>query len=297
VIHQNFNNIQTLTIMKSKLLLFISLLFCFSAFLQAQTAGTLTFNFTTVQQGTKSKQVNAVWIENSTGTFIKTNLLYLSTDSTDDHVPQFSFKSGATGTATQGNGAVNDATTGNTIDAITGPTRTSSTSPLAWGAYSVSWNGKTGALTPVLVPDGSYKIWVEMAWNDNPDQHDFINSGFTFTKGATISTTNPANAGPLTAMTLTWTPSALSLDSVYKTKVALYPNPSNGILNVVYNDIPVSKIEVVNILGQVVKSIKLDPTRTRTSERINLSGHANGVYIINVSTNETSSSYKVVLDK
>jgi hypothetical protein len=283
--------------MKSKLLLFISLLFCFSAFLQAQTSGLMTFNFTTVQQGTKSKQVMAVWIENTTGTFIKTNLLYLSSDSTDDHVPQFSLKSGATGTATQGTGAVKDATTGNTINAITGATRSATTTPKAWGAYSVSWDGKTGATTPVLVPDGSYKIWVEMAWNDNPDQHDFINTGYSFTKGAAIATTNPANAGPLSAMTLTWTPSGLSLDSVYKTKVALYPNPSNGILNVVYNDIPVNKIEVVNILGQVVKTIKLDPSRSQISESIDLSGDANGLYIINVSTNETSSSYKVVLDK
>jgi hypothetical protein len=250
-----------------------------------------------VQQSTKNKQVNAVWIENAAGTFIKTNLLYLSSDSTDDHVPQFSLKSGATGTATQGNGTVKDATTGNTIDAITGPTRTSSTSPLAWGLYSVSWNGKTGALPAVLVPDGDYKIWVEMAWNDNADKHDFINTGFTFTKGASITTTNPANTGPLTAMTINWTPAALSLDSVYKTKVALYPNPSNGIINVLYNDIPVSKIDVVNILGQVVKSIKLDPSKSQTSQSVDLSGHANGLYIIHVSTNETSSSYKVVLDK
>jgi hypothetical protein len=283
--------------MKPKLLLFTGLLFCFTAFLHAQTAGTMTFTFTTIQQGGNTEQVNAVWIQNAANTFIKTNLLYLSSDSTDDHVPQFSFKSGATGTAFQGDGAVKDATTGNTIDAITGPTRTSSSDPLAWGVYSVFWDGRTGATTPVLVPDGDYKVWVEMAWNDNPDNHDFINSGYTFTKGASISTTNPANVGPLTAMTLTWTPAALSLDSVYKTKVALYPNPSNGIINVLYNDIPVSKIDVVNILGQVVKSIKLDPSKSRTSKTIDLAGNGNGLYIINVSTNETSSSYKVILDK
>jgi hypothetical protein len=98
-------------------------------------------------------------------------------------------------------------------------------------------------------------------------------------------------------MTLVWTPTGLSLDSVYKTKVVLYPNPSNGVINMQYNDIPVSKIDVVNVLGQVVKSIKLDPSKSQTSESIDLSANANGVYIINVSTNETSSSYKVILDK
>ena len=136
-----------------------------------------------------------------------------------------------------------------------------------------------------------------MDCNDNEDQHDFINTGYTFTKGASIFTTNPANEGPLSTMSLTWTPSALSLDSVYKTKIAIYPNPSNGIINVQYNDIPVNKIDVVNVLGQVVKSIKLDASSSETLESIDLSGNANGLYIINVSTNETSSSYKVVLDK
>ena len=64
-----------------------------------------------------------------------------------------------------------------------------------------------------------------------------------------------------------------------------------------YNDIPVTNIDVVNVLGQVVKSIKLDASSSETLQTIDLSGNANGLYIINVSTNETSSSYKVVLDK
>ena len=101
----------------------------------------------------------------------------------------------------------------------------------------------------------------------------------------------------MTSNRIVWTPSGLSLDSVYKTKVGIYPNPSNGIINVQYNDIPVNNIDVVNVLGQVVKSIKLDPSKSQTSESIDMSGNANGLYIINVSTNETSSSYKVVLDK
>ncbi|NDP28902.1 MAG: T9SS type A sorting domain-containing protein, partial [Flavobacterium sp.] len=228
--------------------------------------------------------------------FIKTNLLYIG-DGTSDHLPQFSLKSGANGTASNGDGAVQDARTGNTVNAITGATRSASTSPLAWGPYSVSWDGKTGATTPVLVPDGTYKVWVEMAWNDNPDLHDFINTGYSFTKGAAIFTTYPPNEGPLSAISLTWTPSALSIDSVYKTKIAIYPNPSRGIFNVGYNDIPVSKIEVINVLGQVVKSFKIDASKLETSISIDLSGNANGLYIINVSTNETSSNYKLVLDK
>ena len=279
-----------------KKLLGVALILTVSMTTNAQTNGNLTFNFTTVQQGTKTKQVNAVWIENAAGVFIKTNLLYIDTDSTEDHVPVFSGKSGATGASPTTGTANNDATTGNLIDAITGATRTATTSPKAWGPYLVSWNGNTGATTPVLVPDGVYKVWVEMAWNDPADNHDFINTGFAFTKGTTISTTNPANVGPLTAMTLTWTPSTMSLENVYQTKVAIYPNPSTGVVSLEYNDIPVVKIEVVNALGQVVKSIDIDSSKSETFKNIDLSGYAKGLYLINVSTRETSSAYKVVID-
>ncbi len=274
--------------MKSKLLLFISLLFCFSAFLQAQTDGLMTFTFT---QGAPIDTndggcASAVWIQNGT-TWIKTNLRYVG-NGTKDHLPIYGAKAGWTTT--------NDARTANAVDAVTGTTRKSGTTPAALDSYSVTWNGKN--VSGTVVADGTYTVWYEAAWVDGTNNtNDFINTGFAFTKGATINSTSPGNVGPLKAMTITWTPAGLSLDSVYKTKVALYPNPSNGILDVVYNDIPVSKIEVVNILGQVVKSIKLDPSRSQISESIDLSGDANGLYIINVSTNETSSSYKVVLDK
>jgi hypothetical protein len=275
--------------MKPKLLLFLGLLIGLTTLMQAQsTAGTMTFTFT---QGSPINTadggcVMAVWIQSGT-TFIKTKIRYLDYG-TEDHLPIYGAKAGWTTT--------NDAMTANSVDAVTGATLTSGTSPAALDSYSVTWDGTNVAGT--VVADGDYNIWYEATWVDSgSNNHNFINTGFTFTKGAAITTSSPGSTGPLSGMNITWTPAALSLDSVYKTKVALYPNPSNGIINVLYNDIPVSKINVVNILGQIVKSIKLDPSKSRTSKTIDLSGNANGLYIINVSTNETSSSYKVILDK
>jgi len=273
--------------MKTKLLslaVFVSAIL-FSANVSAQTTGTLTFNFTTLNQGT-SKCVMAVWIENSAGVFIKTKIRYLGS-STTDHLPVYGVKSG---------GSASDAMSGNVVDATTGATLSSSTTPVAWGPKSISWNGTE--VSGAVVADGVYKVWVEASWNDgDPDIHDYINTGYSFTKGSAINSTVPASDLVLNAMTLVWTPTGLSLDSVYKTKVAIYPNPSTSSINVVYNDIPVSQIDVVNVLGQVVKSVKLNPSKSEISESIDLSGNANGLYIINVSTNETSSSYKVILDK
>jgi len=274
--------------MKLKLLFIISSLFCFTAVLQAQTDGTLTFTFT---QGAPVFTDDggcalAVWIQSGT-TFTKTNLRYVG-GGTDDHLPTYGAKAGWT--------TVNNASTANAVDAVTGATRKNSTTPAALDNYSVQWDGTD--VSGNTVADGTYTIWYEAAWVDGTDNaSDFVNSGFSFTKGTSIFTDNPSNVGPLSAMTITWTPATLSIDSVYKNKVTLYPNPSKGVINITYKDIPVSKIDVVNILGQIVKSIKLDPSNSQTSERIDLSSHARGLYIINISTNETSSSYKVVLDK
>lgn len=288
--------------MKTKLLslaIFAAALFV-SANISAQTTGTMTYTFTTVKIGSNTKHVMGVWIENTSGTFIKTRLLYTTSSKTDDHFPILSAKNGATAASTADTGGM-DVTSGDNVGAISGATRSSTTSPVAWGAYSVSWDGTNSS--SAAVPDGVYKVWVEMTWDGNAssDAHDFINTGYSFTKGASIYDTNIsspiANNTVLTSNRIVWTPSALSLENVYKTKIAIYPNPSNGIINVQYNDIPVNKIDVVNALGQVVKSIKRDASSSETLESIDLSGNANGLYIINVSTNETSSSYKVVLDK
>jgi hypothetical protein len=281
--------------MKTKLLsliIFAATLFI-PANTNAQTTGTMTFTFTQGSPIDPSLQggcVMAVWIQSGT-TFVKTNLRYLG-NGTKDHLPTYGAKAGWT--------TINNAMTANVVNAVTGATRedgsvNTATNPLPLDSYSVTWDGTNVAGT--VVADGIYTVWYEVTWDDNRNLSDFVNSGFAFTKGASITSVNPANTPPLTAMRIVWTPTGLSLDSVYKTKVAIYPNPSNGVINVEYNEIPVNNINVVNVLGQVVKSIKLDPSKLRTSESIDMSGNANGIYIINVSTNETSSSYKVVLDK
>jgi hypothetical protein len=274
--------------MKTKLLFIVVCIatILFSANLSAQnTPGTLTFNFTTLNQGT-SKCVIAVWIENSAGLFIKTKMRYLG-NGCKDHLPNYGVASG---------GSMSNAMTGNIVDAATGATRSSSTTPVSWGSKSISWNGTN--VSGAVVADGVYKVWVEAAWNDgDPDIHDYINTGYSFTKGTAINSSFPTADSVLNAMTLTWTPSTLSLESLYKEKMILYPNPSSGIVNVKYPDIPVTKIDVVNVLGQVVKSIKVDANSAEISKSIDLSGEAKGVYVVNVSTHDTSSSYKIVLDK
>ena len=83
----------------------------------AQTPGTLNFTFTPTShsgyQGTKN--VLAVWIQSSTGAFVKTKLRYAG-NSTKDHLPTWAVNAGGSSTnCLSSNCNVVGATTGATL--------------------------------------------------------------------------------------------------------------------------------------------------------------------------------------
>ena len=158
--------------------------------IQAQTAGKLTFTYTqAVSPTTATQNVFAVWIESSTGSFIKTKMRYWSSG-TNDHLPNWVAKSAQ-----------------NVTDAITAVTRRASTAPSAFGAKAISWNGTN--TSTALVADGIYNVWVESAIaNPQPGngQHTFITS-FSFTKGPSIDHLTPTSSlANFTGITLDWIP-------------------------------------------------------------------------------------------
>ena len=182
--------------MKNKFFLSIIFLLIFTLVdskfrsIQAQTAGRLTFTYTqAVSPSTASQNVMAIWIESSTGSFIKTKMRYWGSG-TNDHLPSWVAKSAQ-----------------NVTDATTGATRSASTAPSAFGAKAISWNG-TNAST-ALVADGIYNVWIESAIaNPQPSsgQHTFITS-FSFTKGPTLDHSTPTSSlANFTGVTLDWIP-------------------------------------------------------------------------------------------
>lgn len=72
----------------------------------------------------------------------------------------------------------------------------------------------------------------------------------------------------------------------------LYPNPSNGIVNIKFAE-GVKTIEVVNALGQTVQTIE---NNSKTLVKIDLSG-SRGVYLIRMVTEDNLSSLKRVVIK
>jgi plastocyanin len=73
---------------------------------------------------------------------------------------------------------------------------------------------------------------------------------------------------------------------------SLYPNPTNGVFNVNLNSsVDVSKIEVYNLLGEVVYNTNVVTAKTT----IDLSNNERGIYFVKIFVNEAVLTKKIVL--
>lgn len=276
----------------------ITFLLCFSTNGSAQsTAGILTFTYnqpvpTAPKPSYTGYCVTAVWIENNTGTFIKTKMRFVGSK-TSDHLPSWSAKSGGVLSNAMGANC-------NITDAVTGATRKNTTTPLGFGAQSFTWDAKgvVGAVNGTTVPDGIYKVWIESTWVDSGSNNHQELSSYSFTKGATALKTTAVGDAYVNTIVMNWVPTALGLaDNVSpNAKVVIYPNPTKGILNIDFKN-EINSITVSNMLGQIVYDENVDISAAGTTKSVDLSAFGNGIYIVTVSNNEETSNYKVVIDK
>ena len=263
--------------MKTKLLkpAFSLLLSCFIGAVFAQTAGTLTFTFTPVShsgyQGTKN--VLAVWIQTSTGAFVKTKIRNAG-GSTSDHLPTWAVNAG--GSASNCSAAacnVTDATTGATLANFTKKT--------------ITWDGKnvSGKTNGTVVADGTYKVTIQSTWNHGSTGTTTVS--YTFTKGPKADHQKPANDANFTAIALDWVPESPSgIDDMKADQgISVFPNPSSGIVNVSYLQADV--ISVINVLGKVVAEEKINSQ----------DGGTKSMDLSNVANKQGVWNYKIILDK
>lgn len=251
----------------------------------SQTDGTLTFTYTqNVPAGTSAtKNVLAVWIEDNAGTFVKTKLRRWG-GGTSDHLPSWVSNSGQ-----------------NVTDANAGATLTASTTPTAFGAKTITWDGK-GAVSGTTVADGTYKIMIESSYcNPEPSsgQHWLLTS-FSFTKGATAVHLTPTGDANFTNITLDWVPSTGTgvEDAKGVSGIQVYPNPSSGIFNIEFNKALNGVIKVENMLGATIYEENVGISKSQVKS-IDLSKFANGNYIIKVESidSKENQTFKVVLNK
>ena len=70
--------------------------------------------------------------------------------------------------------------------------------------------------------------------------------------------------------------------------LSIYPNPSKGIINIDNNSNLISNIEIINTLGQTIKSYITNKSISVELEK--------GVYIVKIKNEEETISRKIVIE-
>lgn len=83
-------------------------------------------------------------------------------------------------------------------------------------------------------------------------------------------------------------------ERVGKETISIFPNPSNGDVNVVLTSTEDAQIAIFNMVGEVVYS---NNTLSSTNMKIDMSNKANGVYFVKVSTAKGITTKKILLTK
>ena len=245
----------------------------------AQTNGTLTFTFTQVAHSpcyTGTKNVLAVWIQSSTGAFVKTKIRNAGAG-TKDHLPTFATNSG---------GASSNclAASCNVVGATSGATLSS------FGTKTITWDGTNAS--GVLVPDGTYKVTIQETWNHGSST---VLKSFTFVKGPNSDSQTPATDANFSNVSLNWLPSAAGVEENNALSgVTVYPNPSaNGFFNIDYAK--ATSVKVVNTVGEQI--YMQDLVNESGTISIDLTSFKNGLYFIYITDGVLTTERKIVLDK
>ena len=143
-----------------------------------KTAGTLTVNTTTATYNGDygPAHVVAIWIENSSGSFVKS--LLVNAAERKEYLTNW-FKA---------------TSTGNTVDAQTGATINTH------GAKNCTWNGKDASGN--VVNDGTYKVCMEFTENNGTGKF----ASFTFTKSTVADDQAPGAKNGFSNISLKWAP-------------------------------------------------------------------------------------------
>jgi hypothetical protein len=234
----------------------------------AQTAGTFTFNITTTSTGGYSpKNLIAIWIENNSAAFVKTKLKQ-SSISNLDHLAIWTGKSGYS-----------------EVDATSGATRT------AHGPLTVIWNGTD--ISGNLVPDGTYNVWVEMAWAASLTTGK-TSTSFTFTKGSATFHSAPASSTNFSAITLDWVPNVAATPEISESlPLTILPNPTTGPLTIDFKQVVTDcRIGLSTVDGKEIYHESLK--RIEGSKILDLSKFSKGVYFISIQYGNKNVNYRVV---
>jgi len=221
----------------------------------ASTSGTLTVSVTTTTYGGSyaPKNVVAIWVTNSSGTYVKTLAAYCAARKSD--------------LTTWANNSAKDVT-----DAITGATRSSQ------GLISsVKWDGTDK--NKVLQADGNYILKMEMTEGGNNKL-----VSYTFAKGTTSVSLTPTSVTGFSGISINWVPTNTALNEIdFENQYSVYPNPTKSTAFVTGFDI--KQVELITLSG---KSIFVTD-----NQRLDLSNFPKGIYLLKITSDKGTYMKKI----
>jgi hypothetical protein len=228
---------------------------------QGQTPGTLSVSASTSSTGGNyaPKNIVAIWVEDEQGNFVKTLLAYAQTRKT--HLNTWEASTTAAGSPF------------NTVDAITGATKTShATRTCTWDATDVNGN---------IVPDGTYRLRMELT--DKNGTGNF--STFTFSKDTLPVNLTPANVPSFSSISINWEPVITFVDEIESgTNYVVFPNPTTGVFQI--GGVLIDESVIFNASGKkIMRSV---------SNSIDLSNYPDGIYYIRFTTGQGPITKKIV---
>ncbi len=93
--------------------------------------------------------------------------------------------------------------------------------------------------------------------------------------------------------TITVNCKTLGINTIENSNIKIYPNPANSILNIQIENAENSSYQMVNILGEVVLSGKLD----NALNTINTNNLSNAIYILKITNNGNTQSFKIIIQQ
>lgn len=159
------------------------------------------------------------------------------------------------------------------VRAIATPLKPALTTTIDGANVAISWEAVPNAAEYVLYKDGTeLASQSALTYNDN----DLANGTYRYTlqavssEGAISPLSNPKSV----------TINITGIESSVADNIAIYPNPSQGELNVSYNE-NIQSISVISLTGQVI--VKIDDIN-QTNYKLDLSSINSGLYILSVKT-------------
>jgi hypothetical protein len=228
--------------------------------IKAQTSGTLTVSATTSSAGGgyAPKNIVAIWIEDEQGNFVKTLLAYAQNRKT--HLNTWEASTTAAGSPF------------NTVDAITGATRTSHS------ARTCTWNATD--VNGTVVPDGIYKVRMELTDKNSTGNY----STFTFTKDTNQVSLTPSNVPSFSSISINWVPLLTGIgDNILSENYRIYPNPTSGVFTISGENI--SEVQIRNVAGDLIYG--------GISTVINLNNQPDGIYLVKITADKGTITRKI----